>query len=234
MLAGLATSAARSLGARSASLLSALVATMVFGWTAQAYADGLLATLLLLEFLELREGDHRASGWLAAACAALTKREGLVLALIVALLVRGWRAWRPLTFSLLPGFVHAVWNGVAGLRHELDSPRFVLSDLPVRLAEIAYRSAAITWHSSTYLLVACGLVVILWTARRRTLPSLTRDAVVVALATSVFILLTFLVTPKPLTWHLNTALPRLALHPAVFGVVAIFALTTPRRNPDPA
>jgi hypothetical protein len=210
-------------------LLAGLSAAMTMGWSTEAYADGLLSSLLILQFLALEGSSQGRLGWLVMACAALTKREGLILSVIVALAQKGRPAFKPVAIALAPALSHVLWCRSVGLAHELDAPRITsdLVDLGSRALFILRRSAGVVSRNLNYALSAVTLLALVALGRRGVLVPTARSALVVALSFSAFILVTFLVTPQPLPWHLDTALSRLALHPVLFALLSAFMLRAP-------
>lgn len=212
------------LGAMRGALFTSLCAGLSMGRSTEAYADGLLASTLVLAFLAFERTGTARLGWLALACAALTKREGLPLALIVAVAQRGFGEWRAAAVWLSPALVHVLWCRFIGFSHEMDSPRVRLDmvDLMSRILLIARKAAGVVARNMLYSVAAIGLITLALrpVARAGTAASALR----VALSYLGFLLITFLVTPQPLAWHLDTALSRLALHPAHFALLSGFAV----------
>ncbi|MBX7184556.1 MAG: hypothetical protein K1Y01_05355 [Vicinamibacteria bacterium] len=211
------------MGAARGALFTSLCAGLSMGRSAEAYADGLLASTLVLEFLAFERAATARLGWLALACAALTKREGLPLALIVAVVQRGFGEWRAAAAWLSPALFHVFWSRFIGFSHEMDSPRLPLDlvDLMSRIYLIARKAAGVVARNTLYGVAAIGLVTLALrpVAGAGTAASARR----VAVWQLGFLLITFLVTPQPLAWHLDTALSRLALHPANFAILSGFA-----------
>jgi hypothetical protein len=69
--------------------------------------------------------------------------------------------------------------------------------------------------------VAALLALAALATRRVPWRSLTGRSMLAAAAALAFAVLTFLVTSRPLVWHLDTAFGRLLLHPALLGVLAM-------------
>jgi len=212
------------MGALRGALFASLCAGLSMGRTTEAYADGLLASTLVLEFLALERAGTARLGWLALACAALTKREGLPLALIVALVQRGWGEWRAAAAWLSPALVHVLWCRFVGLSHEMDAPRLSpdIADLLSRSELIVRKAAGVVARNKLYSAAAIGLIALV--LRRAPGSRTAASALRVALCYLAFFFITFLVTPQPLVWHLDTALSRLALHPVLFVFLSGFAL----------
>jgi len=212
------------MGSWRGALFVSLSAIVTMGWSREAYADGLLASTLALQFLALGSKDEQRLGWFAMACAALTKREGLLLALIVALVQQGFRAWRPIMMTLSPALLHAAWCRSMGLVHEMDAPRLPLDlvDLASRTAMILRKAAGVVKRDVSFWWGASAFVALVLLRLRGRLSEKGGPAFLAATSLLAFIFVTFLVTPQPLSWHLGTALSRLALHPLVLALLGAF------------
>ena len=224
--------AALDLGSFRAALFTSLVAGPTLGWTAEAYADGLLASLLVLQFLALGNKEDEPLGWLAMACAALTKREGLILAVIVILTRGRWRDLKPMAPALFPAALHLMWCRFAGLSHELDAPRMPvdLPDLVARTILILRKSAGVVTRNANYLFAGAALMAFVPRRPRHPWTQAARSSLATSLFSGTFILVTFLLTPQPLRWHLDTALPRLTLHPSMFALLGSFLISGSSRE----
>ncbi len=215
------------MGTMRGALFTSLCAGLAMGRSTEAYADGLLASTLVLEFLAFERAGTARLGWLALACAALTKREGLPLALIVVLAQNGLGQWRAVIAWLSPAIVHVLWSRFVGFSHEMDSPRLPLdlADMVSRSLLIARKAAGVVVRNTVYSIAAFGLFALVALALRRVAGIRTAaSALLVALSYLGFIFVTFVVTPLPLAWHLDTALSRLALHPLNFALLSGFAV----------
>jgi len=223
----LARLAQRRLGTAAGFVITSFVFSSTIGLSAEAYADGLLATLLAVQFLALHDDRAARLGWILAAAAALTKREGLVLAGIVAL--AGRRFGPGLVVALAPAFVHGQWAALAGFTHGYERWHQVdrLGEWGERLGLISWKAAATLRRSPALLLSASAFALLAGQ------PGLNRDrfawcAWQAACVMLLFLLATFLLTPFPLGWHLDTSLSRIALHPAQFAILALAAGTAAR------
>ena len=105
----------------------------------------------------------------------------------------------------------------------MDSPRLRLDivDLMSRILLIARKAAGVVARNTLYSVAAIGLVTL--APRPAAAAGTAASARRVALLYLGFLLITFVVTPQPLAWHLDTALSRLALHPASFAFLSGFA-----------
>ncbi len=197
------------------------------------YADVVVALLLVGAAAGLRRDETAGVGWLCVACASCVKQEGLLFGAVVVvawMLVR--RAW-PGRLALLvaPAILHALWARATSLPSDFAGMDVTaaLAQLPSRLQSIA----ANVWlvastggydHAHGPLWAAAVVLPATWAllaARRR----LRSDAAVVAAISSALVAMIggiFVVSPRALDWHVQTAADRLLLTPAALAVLALF------------
>lgn len=224
--------------------LRAIALVCVLFWSVQelllgGYVDGYLLFALVTGTLGLSEPRTRAVGWLALLVASLLKREGLFLAVVVAVVHLLQRTnpqthaarWRPMLL-FLPAVLHLVWGfsvGFGGGYSEIPWGRIWTTP--------GYRSAmiglvALKIISSTPLLLegvlAAIACLILLSAGAKAIgrgEGLERSCLLIAAIWTAWLFIIFLVTPKNLVWHLVNALDRLLLHPAALALVAFLSVT---------
>jgi hypothetical protein len=226
----------RGLGAVFAAALALGLATP----TAQGFADGHLALLLVGQLLAAL-GGACALHWVLALAASLTKLEGLVLSVLVAAVcavVRpragsGRARGRHLPWLVFaPACAHVAWAKAWGLRGDFDDVRW--SSLPGELPERAAvaidalpgllaDSPLLAEGAAAGALLAAG-----WLVGRR-LPSRAEGAALaVAAGFAAFAFGAMAVTPRDVAWHVESALGRLLLHPAAILVLAALLGASPR------
>lgn len=213
------------LGRATAALFALAAVLVTTDGCAEAYADGFLALLLAAQFLGSLRPGTAALPLLAAAAAGLLKREGLPLALLIQLASRGRRGLASCLVALVPGALHvawASWHGLANDFSRLHAPTSVV-ELGERLYWILRIGTRKVLLSEALMLgfVAALLALAALATRRVPWRSLTGRSMLAAAAALAFAVLTFLVTSRPLVWHLDTAFGRLLLHPALLGVLAM-------------
>jgi hypothetical protein len=199
-------------------------------WWMGGYADSHLAMLLTLEVLALSTPQGLPLGWLAAWSAALLKREGFVLAVLLAavVLARANPIERKRSIVWALGFVPAI--GWALWAHKLGTS--VQIPTASSVAHLGDRIATL-WSERSWILHACPL---LWVSAagiglRAVLngrPSrLAAGCLLAALVAFGFGLSAVLLSShSDIRWLIHTAQDRLLLHAAALECASIFTWTS--------
>lgn len=197
------------------------------------YADVVVALLVAATAAALLRPETANVGWLCFACAACSKQEGLLFGAIVVVACVAARRARITRHALLvlPAVVHVVWARAVALPSDFAGTDVAasLADLPARLVEIAVNVGVLVttggYHHAEGAMIVGALVLpatcAVLVAKRR----LRSDAGLVA-ATSVVVgavvVGIFVVSPRLLDWHVQTAADRLLLTPSGLAVLALF------------
>jgi hypothetical protein len=194
-------------------------------------ADGFLCLFLLVGFLGLCSRRFEPVGWAALLSASLTKQEGLLLAGIVAGLfvvfhprsrARGWtRRFAP-CLALLPAALHALWIdhiGVEGVYHDLRWSE-VPSNAARRLSVVIAALPRLLERRPGLWAGAVGLAASVPLVFRVRAQWEGRAAFAAGMAFLIFAVGIMVVSPFKIGWHVETALGRLLLHPALFFSLA--------------
>ena len=217
---------------------------LVFGWLAapivvwqamQGYADVPMALLLVVGTLVLWRGKAERNaqfvGGVLMAGAALTKHEGLAMAIVVmGCLLVGQRPWR--LVSIAPGIVLAAWlpwyvfikvhglsNYIANAGNLRELPGRAAGRLPVILTSIVRELLSpIQWG---VLGLACVLILALHHRR------IELRLGICVLLSLVLVVGVYLLTPYEVTSHINTSLSRVLI-----PFVGLLAITSALRRPD--
>jgi hypothetical protein len=220
----------RALGRWPGAMFAAAVLFVVVadGTAAGAYADPYVTLLALVFFLGLVIDDQPIA-WTAAIGLTLSKREGFVYAVLIAIayLVSHPRVRRlplrrralPLVV-FLPAVLHALWAKHSGATDPYDAPTSGAAALWGRVPVLLGRLPAVA-DARTILWSGCAgalLVAILFLRRVRGWDGLA--ALALALVFTFFALTAMVTSPHDLVWHIATALGRLLGHPAVFAALA--------------
>jgi hypothetical protein len=225
--------ARRPIGSWPALALTLALAVSVDRIVVGGYADGPLCFLLLIAFLALVEGQL-AVALVAAACASLTKLEGLPLA--VSVLATAWilgAAKKPRARQLwlvigafAPALGHLVWTRAIGLGEDVGQS---IAELLPRLRD-AWLEAPALFDAEGYTGVRAvlrpGLLALLAApillavspsaaARRRG-----GAAFLLALFSALLSLVTIALRRDDIAWLVQTALDRLLVHSAAFALLA--------------
>lgn len=204
-------------------------------------ADGLLCLLLVCGYFLLTKDGRSRIGWIALAAASLTKWEGLVFSIGVAIAViaADWRG-RPLRLkghllgacaTLAPASLWIAWVLSKRLTSEDTSlpdgvsPRefhqrleFILNAFYPTISQIPFLQAGAA------ALVLAATLKILEGAKKRAISFSAPALLVVGLVLS-FVVGVFLLTPFDLEWLRRTAMHRLLLHAAAFALIAFCELS---------
>lgn len=217
--------ARRQMGRSVALAATALLFFSPGQFSTNGMTDGVLATLLLVEWLALTRRRTEALGLLVALCAALTKNEGAVLAGVVALVAvafrRRWRRLPYLAACIAPATAHKAWSAYARIGSAFDGIRWtdVAAHFGERLLTIF---SAVPHAASATPVLWQGPLVFLVGALFRT-PRATREsgqAITIAILSAVFVFVAMMLTPLSLSWHLETSLDRTLSHASSFFLLA--------------
>ncbi|HEY2942723.1 MAG TPA: hypothetical protein VGN09_09845 [Vicinamibacteria bacterium] len=226
-LLALAWLATRQMGEARGFALAAFSFWAGMGHSVEAYADGLLATLLTVQWLALREERTTVLAWLAAAAAALAKREGLVFAALLALLCRqrfSRRMALGLTAALAPAALHGLWAHALQVPHDFERLHLAggVGEAVDRTLLIVRKAGGSLLRAQPLLLGGIAYLAAARLSRGGRTPA-GWAAFCAASAALAVLFAVFFLTPQPLRWHLETALPRLALIPSHLAVLALLA-----------
>jgi hypothetical protein len=238
-----------SIGRTAATLTVAGLFLVTESLAANAQADGFLYLFLLVGLVGIASPRWETVGWAALASASLTKQEGLVFALVVAVLfvafhskarARPW-AWRiaPL-LVLAPAVLHEAWThwiGIVGAYHDIRWAE-VPSRAPHRLSVVLAAIPSMLGRRPGLWVGAIGLAASLPWVFRSGAKWEGRAAIASGLAFLAFAVAILVVSPFRIGWHVETALGRLLLHPAYFFAIAPLLLLgdgaeSPRRALTP-
>jgi hypothetical protein len=224
---------------------TAAVFVVTTGTIERGYADGLVTLFLLNMMFCLDSDDQEPYGWLAALGACLTKREGLVFAVMASGLFllahprfRARRLWRRLlpTLALLPALAYLLWTKAVGIREGYSGAKIPVTFQMAcdRLGTIWFGVAAIARESKP---IATGFAALasylaLEAVGRRSW--LTRVMVGTAVGIVLFSYFVMLTTPYDLSWQVSTAMERLLSHAVLVLLGAVLvALTTLEGSQSP-
>ncbi len=227
-LVGVLVGAVTRLRNRTAALQTGilLVSTPFFlSFAPNQHADIPLASCMLAAVALVALGECWLLAGLCAGFAAWTKNEGLLFAVVFAVVV-GWRAWRSgahrATLSLFGGLALAL-GPVLYLKLALAPPNDLLAaPLGPRLSQLieGARHRVILealwrdvrgfgeWRLTPF--IAMALPFVAWRARRRLSAGATAIPIVLGAMLLGFYSV-YLLTPQDLVWHLTTSLVRLLL-----------------------
>jgi len=204
-----------------------------------AYADGLLVFMLASATLALL-GGHETLAFVLLGAGSLTKGEGLVLGVVLAVCL-AWTSlrrapWQAAVFA--PALVHKAWTAWLGADSLLKgkSPHDVLVDVPSRLwkaltlapslldSDGYTRARGLLWAGPAAVLAI--VVVVAITRARPSAPVL--KLACAATLTAVFAFGSVSLLPGAIDWFVATALDRLLLHATMLFCLA--ALVSARRD----
>ena len=208
------------------------------------YMDGLLALLLVVEFLAFQSRKGNVIAWTAAAAASLLKSEGLVFAVLVAavclagsaMMQRKLRGRSLVPFLLfLPAVGYVAWARAIGLTEPYEEARW--HDDILRFRErmaIILRGTAdilsggsfnymVKTHLAAIGAAAMAVAIAVVAIRRKRSGATAMIALVLGLAFASFAFCAMFFSPRDVDWHVGTALARLLIHPSLFFMLAALA-----------
>ena len=232
--------------------LRGIILVCVLFWSVQdlllgGYADGYLVFMLVMGSLGFADFRTRGLGWLGLLVASLVKYEGLLLAAPVAVIFSLWHRdmkarpgrWRPMLL-FLPALIHMMWGYGMGFKGDFsgirwsdvwvalgDRAELIGQDMVQAVGRIPIILEAVVSALVGVLLVMTGLV---GRSRRGGWEWCT---MIVAVVWTASIFGAFLVTPRDIAWHLETALDRLLLHPAALVLTLVLSLTAKSSEAEP-
>lgn len=196
-----------------------------------AYVDPYPMLLLAIGYALLVANDARA--WIAVALAASFKLEGVFVSVLFvagAHLLLRQRSWRGITALGLAGVpaAHGLWSKQAGFKGAFDGVPWekIATEGFDRALTILETIPELLTRGPVLWLGACAVVasiaIIVATHRARD-PRVWLGPGLGLIMSAMFCGILFL-TPHDLTWHVNTALDRLLLHPMFLASVSLAIL----------
>jgi hypothetical protein len=232
--------------------LRGIILVCVLFWSVQdlllgGYADGYLLFMLVMGSLGFADFRTRGLGWFALLVASLVKYEGLLLAAPVAgifsLCHRDMKArpgrWRPMLL-FLPALIYVMWGYGIGFKGDFSGIRWSKAwvTLGDRAELIGQGAVQAVGHIPIILEAALSALVGLLLVTTGPVGRSRRGgwewcSMIVAVIWTASIFGVFLVTPRDIAWHLETALDRLLLHPAALVLTLVLSLTAKSSDAEP-
>jgi hypothetical protein len=223
-------------GRASLFMLAWVCAPQVIYWTMSGYADVPMAFFLLGGVVVLLLSPSQSpvvAGLLLGAC-ALTKVEGLPLAVVAALSVAVFSANRKVSLQALAILlaVRAVWFFFTismGLSNDVLNETNLRSDrivalmprlIPIGVAWVSAIFSVRRWGLLGFAAVAA--LAFRWKPRRELIALLLTSTAVLSIA--------YIITPRDLTRHLRTSFERVAIAPMGLLALLVATATAPRRR----
>jgi hypothetical protein len=212
------------------------------GSVERGYADGFVTLFLLIMAFCLDDGELEPFGWLAGLGAALTKREGMIFAVLAGALfmllhprfrARPWlRRFLP-GLVFLPAFAQVLWARAAGIRDSHAGAKLpaTLDLMGDRLHIIISGIASIARQSNpiAHFLAALAAYLVLEHLGRRSW--LSRMLAGTAGAVVLFSVMAMMITPYDVAWQVSTAMERVLLHGVFALLAAVLVALTTREDP---
>jgi hypothetical protein len=223
-------------GRASLFMLAWVCAPQVIYWTMSGYADVPMAFFLLAAVIVLVLSPSQSpavAGLLLGAC-ALTKVEGLPLAVVAAVSVSAFSANRkvPLQALAILLAVRSVWFFFTisrGLSNDVLNEANLGADRVVVLMP-RLMPIAVAWVSEVFsvrrwgLLGFAALAALTFRWRPR------RDLTALVLVSTAVLSVAYIITPRDLTRHLRTSFDRVAIAPMGLLALVVATATVPRRR----
>lgn len=222
-------------GRASLFMLAWVCAPQVIFWTMSGYADVPMAFFLLAAVIVLVLSPSQSpavAGLLLGAC-ALTKVEGLPLAVVAAVSVSASSANRkvPLQALAILLAVRSIWFFFTismGLSNDILNEANLRAERIVVMPRLT--PIGVAWVSEVFSVRRWGLlgfaalaaVTLRWKPRR--------DLTALVFISTAMLSVAYIITPRDLTRHLRTSFERVAIAPMGLLALAVATATVPRRR----
>jgi hypothetical protein len=222
-------------GRASLFMLAWVCAPEVIFWTMSGYADVPMAFFLLAAVIVLVLSPSQSpavAGLLLGAC-ALTKVEGLPLAVVAAVSVSAFSAHRKVPLQALAIFlaVRSIWFFFTismGLSNDILNEANLRADRIVVMPRLM--PIGVSWVSEVFSVRHWGLLGFAAFAALTFRWKPRRDLTALVFISAAMLSVAYIITPRDLTRHLRTSFERVVIAPMGLLALAVATATVPRRR----